>query len=150
MLPESKTLYPTVQKILESMKVDEKVSVIVQPAYFIHCDKQIRNAEHGYPEIDEDELLFIDVEVLKLQPVQDLYRDNTTFVQTMEEGNTGSTASPFNDCKVLIKLKLEIDGNQIYSNLSEDKDPLWYDLEEFQMPAVLKKTLKQTKLNEIV
>ena len=37
-------------------------------------------------EIDEDELLFIDVEVLKLQPVQDLYRDNTTFVQTIEEG----------------------------------------------------------------
>lgn len=47
------------------MKLTEKVQVIVQPAYFIHCDKTIKS-ERGFPEIDEDQLLFVDCELLKL------------------------------------------------------------------------------------
>ncbi len=71
--------------------------------------------------------------MLKLQPVNDIYRDGTTFVKTIEEGNTGNTASPFNDCKVKIQVKLEVDGEEIYNNLGdlETNPPLLYDLEEF-------------------
>lgn len=69
MLPESKMLYLTIFKILESMKLGEKVTVIVQPAYFIHCDKEIRSADKGFPEIDEDQLLLVDIELLKLLPI---------------------------------------------------------------------------------
>jgi hypothetical protein len=32
----------TVRQIIESMKVGEEVSTIVQPAYFIHIDKELR------------------------------------------------------------------------------------------------------------
>lgn len=80
--------------------------------------------------------------------MNDLYRDGTTFVQTLEEGKTGNTASPFNDCKVLIQVQVSIDGEQIFSNMGDT--PLLYDLEEFEMPSVVKRVLKQTKLNELV
>lgn len=146
MLPSTGILYPTIQKILESMKVGEKITTIVQPAYFIHIDTQIKA---GFPEIDEDQLLLVDCELLSLQPVNDLYRDGTTFVQTLEVGNTGNTASPFNDCKVLIKLSVTVDDETIFDNFG-DGEPLKYDLEEFEMPAVLRRVLKQTKLNEVV
>lgn len=125
-------MFPSVQRVLESMKLNEKVSCIVQPAYFLNFDDRIRSKEAGgYPEIDEDQLLYIDAELLELNVVTDLYRDGTTFVKTLEQGNTGNTASPFNDCKVLIKLKVEVDGIIIYDGLGEEKEPLLYDLEEF-------------------
>lgn len=69
-------------------------------------------------------------------------------MQTLEEGKTGNTASPFNDCQVLIHVSVSVDGEQIFSNFEDT--PLLYDLEEFEMPAVLKRVLKQTKLNEVV
>lgn len=52
-------------------------------------------------------------------------------MKTLEQGNTGNTASPFNDCQVRIKLKVEIDGVTTHDGLSDETEPLFYDLEEF-------------------
>lgn len=148
--PDCKELYASVQRIVESMKAKEKATCIVQPAFFLNFDDRIRSAEGGFPDIDEDNFLLIDLELLELNVVTDLYRDGTTMVKTLEQGNTGNTASPFNDCQVLVRLKLEIDGKTTHDSLSEDSEPLLYDLEEFQVPAVFRKVIKQTKLEELV
>ena len=52
-----KALPLTLQKLLESMKPGENVSCLVQPAYFIHVDKELRSEEKGYPGISEDKIL---------------------------------------------------------------------------------------------
>ena len=141
---DSTVLFPTIVKILESMKRGEKVQCLVQPAYYMHSDKLIRS-EKGFPNIDEDKILQVDIDLLELHTLTDLYRDGTTFYQTLEAGNTGNTASPFNDCKVLLYLKVQVDADVIFDNFGGN-DPLWYDLEEFQLPAVISRVLKVCKL----
>lgn len=66
-------LHQTVQRLLESMKQGEKVSCLVQPAYYIHVDKELRSEDGGYPEISEDILLHVDLEILELQSITDLH-----------------------------------------------------------------------------
>ena len=135
----------TVRAILESMKRGEKITCLVQPAYFIHLDTALRTR---FPDIDEDKLLQIDIELLHLRPITDIYADQSSYWQTLQAGDTGNTASPFNDCKVLLHIKLEIDGQCKFDNFNSE--PLLYDLEEYQMPAVLRRVVKITKLQDVV
>ena len=127
------------------MKRGEKIICIVQPAYFIHLDKVLYNR---FPDIDEDKLLQIDIDLLHLRPITDIYSDQSSYWQTLQAGDTGNTASPFNDCKVLLLIKLEIDGETKFDNFKGE--PLLYDLEEYQMPAVLRRVVKLTKLQDVI
>jgi len=57
---DTRVIPATLRTILESMKQGEKVTCLVQPAHFIHYDKDLRGKpkeEGGYPEIDEDKIL---------------------------------------------------------------------------------------------
>lgn len=124
------------------------MSCIVQPAYFIHLDKELRSEKDGYPEISEDKILQVDINLKELHTITDLHQDGSTLFRTLKVGETGSTASPFHDCKVKLLVKLEIDDTTIFNNF--EGDPVIYDLEAYQCPAVLRRVLKQTKLEEIV
>lgn len=63
------------------------------------------------------------------------------------------TGSPYSDCKVTLKVRVEIDGQITFSH----DDPLatkidasssaTYDLEEYQLPAVVRKVLKKQKMH---
>lgn len=90
-----------------------------------------------------------DIELLELFTVTDLYSDGSTFYRTLEAGNSGSTASPFGDCIATIMLKIEVDGHTYYDNF-ESGQSLKYDLEHYQLPAVVRRILKQQKLNDVV
>ena len=65
-----------------------------------------------------------------------------------------STASPFSDCKVQLLLKVQVDDNEpLFDNLKQnpgDPPPVIYDLEAYQLPAVLRRVLKSTKLDEVI
>lgn len=145
-------LPPTVQKILESMKQGEKVGCLVQPAYYIHIDKELRSEgkKFCFPDISEDAILFVDINLLELHTITDLHQDGTTLFRTLQSGNTGSAASPFHDCNVALLLKLQIDGVTTFDNFDSPKNPVVYDLEAYQCPAVLRRVLKITKLEELV
>ena len=69
--------------------------------------------------------------------------------RTLEAGKTGSTASPFQDCKVALLLKLEIDDEVAFDNFNGG-EPVIYDLEAYQCPAVLRRVLKMSKLEDVV
>jgi hypothetical protein len=102
------------------MKVGESVTTIVQPAYFIHLDPQLI---YLYPDIDDDQVLMVDVEVLQLVSITDLYHDGTTFVKRLDYQKSGNTtASPFNDSHVRILIKLEVDGEVVYDTLTENDE----------------------------
>ena len=66
----------TVRTIIASMKIGEVNTCMVQPAHFIHYDKDLRGRskeEGGYPEIDEDQLLHIDLELKDVKSIMDIY-----------------------------------------------------------------------------
>ena len=92
------------------------------------------------------------LEVHELCPITDLFHDNSTFVQTVNLVDTGNTSSPFSDCKVKIQVELTIDDKIAYSNLDESnlENGLSYDLEEYQLPPLLRRVLKQMKILETV
>ena len=82
----------------------ESVSTIVQPAFFIHYDKELREL---FPSLDEDKILYVNAHLKSIVSVTDLYGDRTSFVTRIEApAKGGSTASPFNDCEVRVLLRL--------------------------------------------
>ena len=92
----------------------------------------------------------------KVNKVEDVYNDRTTFVKTIRMGQ--GTGQPYFDCHVVLKVSIEIDGALVFNH----KDPLTtslpdeeektsneyyasYDLEDYTIPAVIRKLLKTTK-----
>jgi len=51
--------------------------------------------------INKDQFLYYDIEMLKLVRVEDLYKDQTSFLKTLVKGV--GTASPYSDCQILRK-----------------------------------------------
>lgn len=111
LVSNQKNIPRTVKTILESMKRGEQISCLVQPAFFIHFDKDLRGLspeEGGLPDISEDMILQVDITLKELKNINDLYKDGTTFFQVLEKpskpeagdfrpGMSFSTASPFTD-----------------------------------------------------
>lgn len=104
--------------------------------------------------------LIIDVTLWKLNKVEDLYRDGLVFYKTVRSGE--GTGQPYYDCRVVLKVNIEIDGKQVFCHqdplgieLTEEAKGLsnefyaCYDLEEYTLPAVIRKLLKTTKRHQI-
>lgn len=94
----------TVKAVLASMKIGEVNSCMVQPAHFIHYDKDLKGLpkeDGGYPEIDEDQLLRVDLELKDINSIIDVYADGSTISKVLHKISRGSeqfsTASPFSD-----------------------------------------------------
>ena len=47
-----------------------------------------------------------------------------------------------------LNLKLQVDDEVLYDNF--DSEPVSYEMEDYHMPAVLRRVLKLSKLNELV
>ena len=104
-----------------------------------------------HPEISEDKILVADIALKQLKPINDLYKDKSTFFKSLHRPplSERTTASPFNDSSVKLLVKMEIDDQVIYDGLEPEK-ALIYNLDDYHLPAVLRRVLKQTKLNEVI
>ena len=116
------------------MKRGEIISCLVQPAFFIHFDKDLRGKseeEGGFPSISEDMILQVDITLKELKNINDLYKDGTTFVEILEKpqkpaagdfrpGMTYSTASPFTDSKVKLHIKLQVDDEVLHDDFDSE------------------------------
>lgn len=89
--------------------------------------------------------------------VTDLYNDLKVFYKTIQRGE--GTQSPYNDCRCGLRVKIEVDDEvkvdqfkigviEQFEVIAGDTTP--YDLEEYEIPAVVRKILKKTKPMEIV
>ena len=79
------------------MKTHEKISCVVQPYYLKENDPEFIE-KFGF---DLTKVLLIDINMKVLVRIDDLYKDTTTFVKTLEKGQ--GTSSPYNDCVVYSK-----------------------------------------------
>ena len=147
---------PVIRKILNSMKYGENSSTVVTPQYVEKIDPAFKDRHTNYK---PDQELLVDLNLLSLGKIEDMYRDQKVFYKTLVKGQ--GSASPYYDCKVTIRVKIEVDGEtkadmfeigQIEQFGTEvvAGDCLIYDLEEFQLPGVVRKMLKITKPFEIV
>ena len=100
----------------------------------------------------------MDITLKELKNINDLYKDGTTFVEILEKpqkpaegdfrpGMTYSTASPFTDSKIKLHIKLQVDDEVLHDDF--DSEPVTYEMEDYHMPAVLRRVLKMSKLNKI-
>lgn len=80
------------------MKQDEKVSCKVHPVYLKSNDQQLLEQ---YP-IKTDRYLYIDIEMIKLVRVEDIYKDGGSSLQKTLLKGVG-TASPYSDFMILSK-----------------------------------------------
>lgn len=101
----------------------------------------------------------VDINLISLGKIEDMYRDQKVFYKTLVKGQ--GSASPYYDCKVTLRVKIEVDGETKEDMFKIGQleefgaevvagDSLVWDLEEFQVPGVLRKMLKITKPFEIV
>ena len=93
----------------------------------------------------------VDLHLKGLCAIWDLYKDKTVFYKSLKRGQ--GTASPYYDCKVTLRVKIDIDGeNKIdqfeVGTLEEGQveiiagESSSYDLEEYTVPAAIRKVLK--------
>ena len=117
LMTDQEVITPVIAKILESMKNHENTSSVVKASYVEKLDPQFASR---YPdkEFNKEEPLHVDINLKALQKIEDLYRDQTTFYKTLRRGE--GTASPYHDCKVTLKIKIEVDGVEVFCH----KDPL--------------------------
>lgn len=152
-MTDSKIITPVINKVLNTMKVDEHSSFSIRP----DC---VHELDPNFVLQDDKQPLIVEITLIKMSKVEDVYGDRTTFVKTIRMGQ--GTGQPYFDCHVVLKVSIEIDGVQVFCH----KDPLTttipdeegkeaseyfasYDLEEYTIPAVIRKLLKTTKKYQI-
>ena len=84
--------------------------------------------------------------------IWDLYKDKTVFYKSLKRGQ--GTASPYYDCKVTLRVKIDIDGEnnidqfEVGTTMEEGqveiiaRESSNYDLEEYTVPTAVRKVLK--------
>ena len=83
-MSDTTILTPTLKKILQTMKQDEKVSVKVSPDFYITNDISICEKFKDVLDLSKD--VYFDAEMKTLVRVEDLYKDGTTFQKTLQKG----------------------------------------------------------------
>lgn len=61
-----------------------------------------------------------------------------------------STASPFSDSRIALRLKVKLNDEVVFDNFKEEEQVIWYDMDYYQIPAAFRRVLKLSKLHEIV
>lgn len=85
---------PVIRRIMTSMKNKEKTSSLVKPDYVKQTDGD-QVFKYGQ-QFEEFNWLQIDLEILELTRVIDLYHDETVLYKELRAGE--GTGSPYNDC----------------------------------------------------
>jgi len=92
-MTEKEVIGPTYRKILRSMKPGEEASCVVAPSFF-KDDDTLSHARKDAP-------VTIDIKLHKLDKIEDLYKDRTTFYKSLRKGE--GSASPRSDYIVWCK-----------------------------------------------
>ena len=138
------------------MKQGEISSVSVAPGYVEENDPEFKTRHSDFK---PDQNLILDVNMKGLCMIQDMYKDKTVFYKSLKKGQ--GTASPYFDCKVTLRVKIDIDGetkiDQFEVGTVEEAqieiiagDSSSYDLEDYTVPAAVRKVLKIQKPYEIM
>lgn len=156
-MSDTEVITPVVKRILQSMKRGESTSTVVSAEFVEKTDPDFKTRHTA--DYIKDQPLKVDLHLKGLCAILDLYKDKTVYYKTLKRGQ--GTASPYYDCHVTLRVKIDIDGeNKIdqfeVGQVEEAKVEIIagesspYDLEEYTVPAAVRKILKTTKPYEVV
>ena len=91
-------------------------------------------------------MLYLELKLLNLVHINDLLKDESTFHKVLKKQEVFSTSVPFNDTLVQLKMSYEIDEKTVFDNW--DDKPIVIDMEAYEVPAILRRALKLSKLQE--
>lgn len=104
-MTDAESITPVVKRILQSMKRGEVSSTVVSSEYVEKTDPDFKTRHTTFKPEDK---LIVDISLKGLCAIHDLYRDKTVFYKSVKGGQ--GTASPYYDCKVTLRVKIDIDG----------------------------------------
>jgi len=104
-MSDAETMTAVVKRIVQTMKKGEKASTRVAADYVIENDPDFKTRHQANI---AGESLFVDVHLKGLCTIHDLYKDKSVFYKTLKRGQ--GTASPYFDCRVTLRVKIDIDG----------------------------------------
>ena len=147
-MSNEEVINPVVKRILQSMKQGEVVTCVVSPQFVEEKDPDFKTRHSDFI---PDQSLTVDINLKGLCAIHDLYRDKTVFYKSLKRGQ--GTASPYYDCRVTLRVKIDIDGetkiDQFEVGVMEESkveiiagDSSPFDLEEYTVPAAVRKVLK--------
>ena len=105
LMSSDEVISPVVKRILQSMKQGEVVTCVVAPQFVEEKDPDFKTR---YSDFIADQSLIVDINLKGLCAIHDLYRDKTVFYKSLKRGQ--GTASPYYDCRVTLRVKIDIDG----------------------------------------
>jgi hypothetical protein len=138
------------------MKVNEITSTIIKSDY-IKKIEETETLSNKYENYLPDVNLHLEITLNEIIKVVNMYNDNETFYRTLRKGE--GSASPYKDSLIVLKVKLEVDGEikfchqeptALKGKVGENEFQAAYDLEEYKLPAIMRKILRTTKRFEIV
>lgn len=120
------------------------------------------------PDYDPKKDLYLNVKLQKLVKVEDWYKDGSTMVRTLRSGGKGRSA--YSDSTIILRLKIDVNGEQIYSNYPADAAPdfdnlrqmsqderkehlqnpdlLTLRIDDYTLPSLIIKLIKSMKKNQ--
>ena len=70
---------------------------------------------------DKTKAFVIDLELIKMIKVEDWYNDRSTIMRTLRKGKG---RNPYSDSVITFRLKIEVNGNQIFSNYPDTEQAI--------------------------
>lgn len=87
------------------MKTEEQCETVVKASYVAEKDPDFATR---HPDFDPDLPLLVNINLKGLCAIHDLYRDKSVMYKSLKKGQ--GTASPYYDCRVTLRVKIDIDG----------------------------------------
>lgn len=159
------------KKAVQSMKRGEKSRFTVSIEFKEENEDEGMDAFYEGTQWDATKPVVMDIELVKLVKVEDWYNDRTTIMRTLRKGKG---RNPYTDSDIYFRLKIEVNGSQIFSNYPESdlpiekmedykemtieqrqehlQDPtlLHVKLDNYILPSLLQKLMKSLKKNQVV
>ena len=108
------------KSILESLKRKEQATFFIKTEYLLEEDQKFVEYLRQH-EFDDKMDLHADIELVKLVKVEDWFKDGTTICKTLRKGKG---RNPYSDSTVRMRLRIAVNGEQVYSNYPETDTPI--------------------------
>ena len=153
------------------MKRGEKSRFIVSQEFLAENEDEGMEAFFEGTPWDKNNFFVMDMELLSLIKVEDWYQDKSAVMRTLRKGK-GRNA--YTDSTVYFRIKIDVNGNEIFSNYPESELPIEKQddfkdktieervdilkddkmikcrLNQYILPSILQKLIKSMKKNMVV
>lgn len=125
----------TMSRLLQALKREEHSKIEIKAGFVDEEDKELVELLPA-DRYDSSKALFADIELLRLNKIEDWFKDGTTIVRTLRNGRG---RNPYTDSTIKMRLEVQRNGETLLSNYP-DMEPV------FKLPEDYGQTEEEIKL----